>query len=110
MGDLITSARAQQNINQASFSGAETTTIASLVTAVSKAVKRYCRREFDSQTFDELYSGTGSYRLILAQYPIISVARVAGWPRAVLTIRNASGNNQRATVAVTSAGLSLTTV
>ena len=110
MGDLITSARAQQNINQATFTSAETSTIATLVTAVSKAVKRYCRREFDAQTFDEIYSGNGDYRLILAQYPIIGVARVAGWPRAVLTLNNSSGNNQRATVAVTATGLSLTTV
>jgi len=110
MADLITSARAQQNINQASFSGAETNTIATLVTAVSQAVRRYCRRQFDVETFDELYSGTGNYRLLLAQYPIVSVARVAGWPRAVITLRNSSGNNQRATVAVTATGLSLTTV
>src|SRR5262249_44853212 len=91
-------------------SAPETNTIAALVTAVSRAVKRYCRREFDAQSFDELYSGHGDYRLILAQYPILSVSRVATGPWAVLTIRNTSGSNQRATVALTTTGLSLTRV
>src|SRR5437660_9724083 len=54
MADLITSARAKYAINQATFSGGEDTTISALVTAVSKIVKRYCRREFDSQSYDEL--------------------------------------------------------
>ena len=107
MADLITSARAKYAINQASFTAGEDTTISALVTAVSKAVKRYCRREFDSQTFDELYNGNGDVRLVLDQYPILNVARVAAGPRAVLTIKNTSPSNQRATVAVTPTGLSL---
>lgn len=110
MADLITSARAKYSINQSSFSSAEDTTIAALVTAISKAVKRYCRREFDSQSFDELYSGNGDFRLLLNQYPIISVSRVASGLKTVLTIRNTSGSNQRATVAVTSSGLTLVRV
>jgi hypothetical protein len=77
MSDLITSARAKYNINQASFSSDEDTTLAALVTAVSKAVKRYCRREFDSQSFDQLYSGNGEQHLLLDEYPLISVSRVA---------------------------------
>src|SRR5881394_306249 len=105
MADLITSARAKYGINQSTFSAAEDTTIAALVTAVSKAVRRYCKREFDSQAFDELYSGGGEQCLQLAQYPIVSVSRVAGGPATVLTIRNSSSSNQRATVAVGSSGL-----
>ena len=96
-----TSAYAQARINQSSFSAAETTLLAQLVTSVSKAVKRYCRREFDSQTFDELYNGTGAYRLVLDQYPVLGVSRVATGPKTVLTVKNTSGANQRATVAVT---------
>ncbi len=110
MADLITSARAKYAINQATFSSAEDTTISALVTAVSKVVKRYCRREFDSQSFDELYNGSGDVRLVLDQYPIVSVARVATGVKAVLTVKNLSSSNQRATVAVTSTGLSLTRV
>jgi hypothetical protein len=110
MADLITSARAKQNINQSTFSSAENDVIAALVTAASRAVRRYCKREFDSQTFDELYGGRGDARLILDQYPILSVARVAGGPRTVLTIRNTASANQRATVAVTATGLTLVRV
>lgn len=110
MADLINSARAKYAINQSSFSAGEDTTIAALVTAVSKAIKRYCRREFDSQNLDELYSGNGDFRLLLNQYPVISVSRVAAGPKTVLTIKNSSSSNQRATAAVTSSGLSLTRV
>ncbi len=109
MADLITSARAKYGINQASFSAAEDTTIAALVTAVSRAVRRFCKREFDSQAFDELYSG-GEFWLFLDQYPIISVSRVAGGPRTVLNVTNTSSANQRATVAVGSSGLTLVRV
>src|SRR5256714_4958793 len=110
MSDLITSARAKYSINQSSFTAAEDTTISALVTAVSKAVRSYCRRQFDSQSFDELYSGTGNEYLLLKEYPILSVARVAYNPRTVLTIKNTSSSNQRATVAVTSTGLTLVRV
>jgi hypothetical protein len=110
MADLITSARAKYGINQASFTVAEDTTIAALVTAVSKAVRRLCRREFDSQSFDELYGGRRDMVLVLDQYPIVSVDRVAGGPRGVLLVTNTGSANQRATVAVGAAGLTLTRV
>jgi hypothetical protein len=110
MADLITSARAEQAINQAGFSTAESTAIASLVSAVSAAVVRWCRRDFVSTSYDELYHGTGAELLVLAQYPVLSVARVATRPVTVLTVRNTSSSNERATVAVTSTGLTLVRV
>jgi hypothetical protein len=110
MGDLITSARAKYNLNNMTTTAAEDTTIAALVTACSKAIKKFCGREFDSQQFDELYPGNGYTRLLLRQFPVISVSRVAYAPTTVLRIRNTSASNQRATVAVTSSGLSLTRV
>lgn len=110
MADLITSARAKQAIAQGSFTSAENTAIASIVTAVSDAIRRFCRREFDSQSFDELYNGSGRRRLLLRQFPILAVSRVAASPTTVLRITNTSSSNQRATVAVTSTGLSLTRV
>ena len=51
MSDLIASARAKYGINQASFTAAEDTTIAALVTAASKAVRHYCRRESNLSDF-----------------------------------------------------------
>ncbi len=110
MSDLITSVRAKYDINQSSFTATEDSTINALVTAVSKAVRRYCKREFDSQQFDELYNGTDDRRLALRQFPILSVARVAYGPAAALRVTNTGAANQRATVAVTATGLSLTRV
>jgi hypothetical protein len=110
MSDLITSARAKQNIPQASFSSSENTQITSLVTAVSVAVQRYCHRDFTSTSYDELYQGDSSYFLLLKQLPLISVARVATTPTVVLQVRNTGVANQRATASVTSTGLSLTRV
>ncbi len=110
MADLITTARAKYNLDNRTTTAAEDTTLAALVTACSKAIKRYCGREFDSQQFDELYAGTGTPRLLLRQFPIVSVARVAYDPTTVLRITNTSSSNQRATVAVTSTGLTLVRV
>lgn len=110
MADLITAARAKYNINQSSFTSAEDTTISALVTAVSKAVKKHCQREFDQQTFDELYHGTNTSRLLLRHTPILSVSRVAYGPTTVLRLTNTGSSNQRATVAVTSTGLTLARV
>jgi hypothetical protein len=110
MADLITSARAKYNLNNLATTAAEDTTLAALITACSKAIKKYCGREFDSQTFDELYDEPKDGRLLLRQFPLISVSRVAHSPTTVLRIKNTSASNQRATVAVTNTGLSLTRV
>ena len=110
MADLITSARAKYNLNNLATTTNEDATIAALVTACSKAIKRFTRREFDSQAFDELYPGTSGQALILNHIPIINVARVAYGPTTVLLVTNASSANQRATVQVTASGLDLTRV
>lgn len=110
MADLITSSRAKQGINQSTFTTAEDDTIDAIITAVSQAIRRYCRREFDVQTFDEIYSGTGDHRLMLAEYPINSVSRVSTGHDVVLQVKNTDTSNQRATVSANDTGLSLTTV
>lgn len=114
MADLIDSTRAKYNLGGTTINSSnlttsanENTTLAALITACSKAIKKFCRREFDSQTFDELYDGNASVRLALKQFPIISVARVAYGPTTVLRITNTSTSNQRATVALGASGLSL---
>jgi hypothetical protein len=123
MADLITDARAKYNINQSSFTAAETTTIDALITAISKLIQKYCKRNFTSTTYDELYDGSGDDKLVLKHYPLVTVSRVAFGPVSVLTITNTSSTNQRATVQLatsvtedgaaiirTSTGLSLTRV
>jgi hypothetical protein len=105
--DLITLSRAYQELqgvtNQDSLLGV-------LITAVSDAIEKYCRRYFVAANYDELYNGTGDRRLLLRQYPIQSVQSVRYRPVTVLKITNTSPANQQARVAVSSTGLLLTGV
>ena len=107
MADLITVARAKYNLNNMSTSAAEDTTLAALVSACSKAIQRHCRREFASQSFDQIVYPAAGERLVLDEYPVLSVSRVATAPTTVLQITNTAAANQRATVTVTSTGLTL---
>jgi hypothetical protein len=108
--DLITLARAKQNI-QAITDSSQDTLLQTLITACSDAVEKYCRRRFVSTAFDELYDGTGDRRLLLRQYPIQSVQAVRYRPVTVLkVINNDAVTNQQARVSVTSTGLTLVRV
>ena len=88
MADLITSTRAKQSINQATFTTAEDAQIASLVSAASLAIERLCRRTFASTAYDEYLDGNpcdrDSYHLqapdqflVLGNYPIVSITSVS---------------------------------
>ncbi len=109
--DLITSARAAQNISAYPGPGDPTGLLPVLITAYSDAIEKYCRRRFVSTFYDELYNGTGDRRLLLREYPIQSVQSVRYRPVTVLKIiNNNTASIQRATVQVTSTGISLTWV
>jgi len=111
MADLITLARAKETLAaDTSFSSGEDDTINNLIDACSAAIRKYCRREFDSQEFDHLFTGRMQRHLMLRETPIISVASVRYNPITVMKIKNTSSSNQRATAAATSSGLSLTKV
>src|SRR5262245_57749361 len=99
MSDLITRNRALWNLGNRSTSAGENTTIDALIAAVSRAIERYCQRTFAATEFDELYDGNDQDRLLLKQFPVLRVDRVAACPTAVLKITNTSGSNQRAAVA-----------
>jgi hypothetical protein len=105
--DLIALARAYQNLQ--GVSGVDSL-VSTLITAVSEAVEKYCRRRFVSQAYDELYSGTGDRRLLLRQYPVQSVQSVRYRPVTVLKVTNTTAANVQARVSVTSAGLKLVRV
>lgn len=105
--DLITVARAKQNLPSVTDSSQDTN-LQTLVTAVSNAIQRYCRRDIVLCDYDELYNGNGERRLSLRNYPVKSVQAVRYRPVTVLKIANTSTANQQARVAVTSTGLTLT--
>src|SRR5438270_88373 len=56
--DLITLARAKQAILAITNSSYDTL-LQTLITAASDAIEKYCRRDFYSRSYDELYSGDG---------------------------------------------------
>jgi len=101
MADLISVAYAKRHIAQATYSADETTLVTDLAASVSFAVRMYCNRKFDSQAFDEVYDGQTDSILALAQYPILSVERVAGGRTKVIEATNTSATVQRATIHVT---------
>jgi hypothetical protein len=106
--DLITLARAKQNI-QSITDTSQDTLLGVLITAASEAIEKYCRRRFVSTAFDELYDGTGDRRLLLRQYPVQSVKSVRYRPVTVLKVINTNTfQNQQARVAVTSTGVQCT--
>ncbi len=70
-------------------------------------------RNLDSQTYSEYYDGGPMPydRVQLTQFPVTSISRVATYPQPALQIQNTdTTSNQRATVAVTSTGLTLVRV
>ncbi len=106
--DLITLSRAKQNI-QSITDTSQDALLTTLITALSDAIEKYCRRDFTSKSYDELYSGTGDRRLVLRQYPIQSVQSVRYRLVTVLKITNTNqALNQQARVSVTASGLTLT--
>lgn len=108
MSDLITLSEYKSYDTTASSS--DDALLQTLVTGASSYIERYCNRTFLQTTYDQLYDGTGYRTLLLDAYPIISISRVATSPANVLTIRNDTASVSRATVAVTSTGITLASV
>jgi hypothetical protein len=107
--DLITLSRAKQDI-QSITDSSQDSLLSTLITAASDAIEKWCRRNFVSKAFDELYNGSGDRRLLLRQYPIQSVQSVRYRPVTVLKITNTQTANVQARVSVTSTGLTLVRV
>jgi hypothetical protein len=84
--------------------------IATIITAASRAIRKYCRRDFIQETYDELYNGMGDKRMLLKQYPILSVQSVRYRPVTVVKIINSLANTPIARAAVTNVGITLTRV
>jgi hypothetical protein len=86
--------------------GDPTSTIASIHNGVEAWIKRECKRNFESVAIKETYSGDDTDTLILRQYPIISVSRVAVGRRNVIGVKN-TARYSTASVSVVSTGIAL---
>jgi hypothetical protein len=110
--NLVTDARAQQNSILAALYASNAAYAASLVAAGSTAVRKYCHRYFTLATFTQYLSG-GNYvkePLSLREFPVTQITRIAANPTAALRVTNTGATAQRATVATTATGLTLTAV
>jgi hypothetical protein len=111
MADLITLARAKYDITESQGNTTYDSQISALITAASKLIERFCRHDFVQASYDELYNGNGQRRLLLREYPLVSVESVRYRPVTVLKIiNNNTATNQQARVSVNSAGLTLVRV
>ena len=105
MSDLIDLDYARQNIPTSQDS--DEPAISTLITAASRAIIKYCRRDFNQTAYDELYNGTGDRRLLLRQCPLLSIQSVRYRPVTVLKIQNNLANTPIARVTVATTGLTL---
>jgi hypothetical protein len=108
MADLIDLDLARQHLPTSA--DADEPAISTLISAASRAVIKYCRRDFNQTSYDELYNGTGDRRLLLRQAPLISVTSVRYRPVTILKIQNNLANTPIARAQVTSTGITLTRV
>jgi hypothetical protein len=83
---LITLDRASELLPN--FQDTDTAVLTDIVNAASDIVCRYCNRDFTLTTYDEVYDGTGDFNLLLNQYPITQVQRVAYTYQQTTMIRN----------------------
>jgi hypothetical protein len=78
------------------FNTADTSVLTDIVNAASDVVVKYCNRDFVLTTYDEVYDGTGDYNLLLNQYPITQIQRVAYTYQQTTMIRNENSSVTRA--------------
>src|SRR4051794_31843711 len=91
---LITVDRASELIPN--FQPADLSVLTDIVNAASETVVRYCNRDFTLTTYDEVYDGTGDVNLLLSQYPITKVLRVAYTYQQTTMLRNTDAAVTRA--------------
>jgi hypothetical protein len=106
--DLTTLARVKEYLEIATATTTWDDKLDTLITAVSRAVEFYCDRKFIAASYIEYHDGADAWRkgfISLNHSPVTAIARVSACPEAVITVRNTSTSVQRATVTVTSTGI-----
>lgn len=82
--------------------------VQTILDGVDRWTKEYCQKEFESATYtNELYDGDGSTRLLVDNYPITSIARLAVDRDDAIKIKNTSTDATTAHVSVDSSGVNL---
>lgn len=75
-GDLCTVGAVKELVEIRADSTNDDPFIQRLVTAVSRAFKEYLSRDIFAATYDELYEGTGTSKLMLSAGPVLAVSLV----------------------------------
>ncbi len=97
--DLITQAQLAARLATAGLSAAEASLLPALAASASAAVRAHCGRDFSLLDYDELHQVAAPARsVILRQYPIASVSRVATGATAALSVWNDRADTFRASV------------
>ena len=105
---LTTVARARLAMPNVTVSVLSDTDLAIILDAASAMFERLTHRIFAQADYSERYDGGDNQHLLLRQYPIISINRVAVCRSEAIRIWNSDRDtNQRAAVSVTSTGLTL---
>lgn len=76
---------------RSSYNSLEDTVLADLIVSASAYLDTYCGRSnggFSVQSYDELYSGTGSSILFLNNTPVQSIQRIATFQQPALLVQN----------------------
>jgi hypothetical protein len=97
-------------LNCAAAIASDERTIEAMLAAASDAVRKWCRRDFAVNAYDELCNGSGQSRLLLRQYPVLAVESVRYAPQTVMGITNTTASNVQARVSVERDGLRLVRV
>jgi len=106
MADLITQAWLNGALADAALTANQQALLPQLTAAASRLIRRWCNRQFTRATYDELYTVDGPRaRLLLREYPVNAVSRIATDPTTVITIQNTDATtNQRALASLATTG------
>lgn len=104
--DLVDQSTLRLFLADYGLTDAEREMLPRLTASASKAIRRYCNRYFSTREWDELYTvKPPTTRVVLRQYPVSSVARLATNPTAAISITNTDAvTNYRATVQLVATG------
>lgn len=104
--DLVDQSTLRLFLADYGLTDAEREMLPRLAASASKAIRRYCNRWFSTRQWDELYTVKApATAIVLRQFPVSSVARMATNPVAAVSVTNTNATtNYRATVELVTTG------